>query len=286
VAGRQKSGIKKRETKLIILIITGHNMRKKGLLIVFEGLDGSGKGTQLKLLEEYLEDENMQGKDSQIKMFREHLNNIFNKDRQIAMFSQFLEGVHRPFATYDFPRYYDNFWGKTVGRMLTGEFGKRVNPYLRSIFYMLDQADACKQIRRDLNQGKIVICNRYITSSYIFQTALIRKPDDKKKYLDWLEQAGFKELNMIRPDVVIALYVKPETAQELILKKNSRGYLKEAKDINEKNLKLQVNAAKEMLRMCRETKNWQLINCMDGNVLKSQQQIAKEIREFLKHYLT
>jgi dTMP kinase len=261
-------------------------MSKRGILIVFEGLDGSGKGTQLKLFQEFLENQNQIATENQIRMFREHIAHAFGKNQQFGMFTEFLKDQHLPFATYDFPRYYENFWGKMVGRMLTGEFGKNPNPYLRSIFYVLDQAAACKQIKKDLQAGKIVICNRYITSSMIFQTAQFKSTQEKKAYLDWLETAGYRELGMVKPDVVLALYVKPEKAQELVLKKEARKYTNGAeKDINEKNLQLQINAGKEMLKLCKERTNWHLVDCMQGNELKSPEQISQEIRDLLENYI-
>lgn len=261
-------------------------MAKKGLLIVFEGLDGSGKGTQLKLMQEYLQQENTADEVPQIKMFQEYRDSVYKKNQQFGMFTDYLQRQHLPFATYDFPQYYDNFWGAMVGRLLTGEFGEDINPYPRSIFYLLDQADACKQIRKDLRQGKIVICNRYITSSYIFQTGMFNTDEEKQKYITWLEEAGYQQLGIVKPDVVIALYVKPEIAQELIKKKDTRAYLKEVKDINEKNLTIQNNAAKQMLYFCKTRRNWHLIDCMKTeSELKSQQEIATEIRELLHKYI-
>jgi|PlaIllAssembly_1097288.scaffolds.fasta_scaffold219946_2 dTMP kinase len=260
-------------------------MKHKGKLIIFEGLDGAGKGTQLHLLQEYLEQEN-QKDETQIIMFQEYLNNIYNKNQQFELFSEYLISKKKAFATYDFPRYYDNFWGGMVGRMLSGEFKEDIDPYLRSMFYLLDQADACKKIRKDLHQGKIVICNRYITSSYIFQTGMFKSAKDKAKYITWLEEAGYQQLGIIKPDVVLCLYVKPEIAQELILKKNARDYLQKSnKDINEKNLQIQINAGREMLRFCKERKNWHLIDCMQEDQLKSQEEIAREIRSYLAEYI-
>jgi len=78
---------------------------KKGFFVVIEGIDGSGKATQTKLLKEKFE----------------------------KLGYKILIG--------DFPRYYTSEWGKLVGRFLTGEFGKldEVNPHLAVLPYMIDQ---------------------------------------------------------------------------------------------------------------------------------------------------
>jgi dTMP kinase len=261
-------------------------MSKKGLLVVIEGLDGSGKGTQLQLLKEFLEKEGIHGNRSQIELFSEQHDEVYSKNLQVNMLKDFLKGQKKDFEMYDFPRYYDNYWGKMVGKMLAGDFGVKINPYFKSIYFLLDQADASKQIKKDLAQGKIVICNRFITSSYIFQKALIRTRKDKEEFEDWLEKTGYEELGIARPDVVIALYVKPEVAQELILKKNKRAYLtKTAKDLNERNLKMQIRAGFEMRRLCRTNKKWHLINCMDGDKLLPIEAVSEKIKDLLRSYL-
>ena len=231
-------------------------MSKNGLMIVFEGLDGTGKATQVNLLQQFFAQQNLD------------------------------ENIMTQTVIYDFPRYYGNFWGKTVGRMLNREFGSDINPYLRTPFYLLDQAEACKTMREDLANGKIVICNRYMTSSMIFQTALLRSPKAKSEYVQWLEEASYIHLQMLRPDVVFCLYVEPKIAQTLISKKNSRGYIKgKKKDMNEENLKHQKNAGKDMLHFCKTRKNWLLINCMDGLNIKSPKAINQMIVEKIKRYI-
>jgi dTMP kinase len=262
-------------------------MHSKGKLIVFEGLDGAGKGTQLELFRQYLNDQHTQGESSQLKIFKENLNSVYNtKNLQFDLFSSFLKGESLPYSTYDFPRYYDNYWGAMVGRMLNKEFGTEINPYLRSLPYLLDQADAAKGIRRELKKGKIIISNRYVSSSMIFQTALIKDKKGKDEFVKWLDDTGYRELGIVRPDCVLALYVDPAIAQELIAKKTARGYTNgKAKDLNEENLELQKNAAKEMLRFCKERKEWKLINCMDGKKIKTPEEISLMIKHALKDYI-
>ena len=167
-----------------------------------------------------------------------------------------------------------------VGRMMSGEFGTEIDSYLRSPFYLLDQADACKTMKVEMAEGKNIICNRYMTSSMLFQTALAK---DKKKYLKWLETAAYKHLDMLEPEIVFALYIDAKISDDLVAKKGKRKYTKgKTHDINEENLKLQVNVGKIMQSLCKNRKNWYLINCMKDGQIKTPQEIHEDIAKKLK----
>ena len=96
-----------------------------GKLVVIEGIDGTGKLTQLQLLLNYL-------------------------NKKVIKY-----------ASFDFPQYGKTFFGDFAGRFLNGEFGhfSRINPYLASFPYAADRWQSKDQIWQAINEGKLVICN-------------------------------------------------------------------------------------------------------------------------------
>ncbi|HET8574693.1 MAG TPA: hypothetical protein VFM02_00785 [Candidatus Paceibacterota bacterium] len=222
-------------------------MTKKGKLIVLEGGDGSGKGTQLKLLQKYF-----QGKDV---------------------------------SFFDFPQYEKSFFGKLIGRCLTGEMGDFVglSPYLACLPFLLDQASAKEEIKAALEVGD-VICDRYTTSSVAFQSA--KSPKEKQQEVQrFIEQAAYEEMEIPAPDLVIYLDVPVEIAGELVMKKERRAYLNgtAGKDLHEKDTSFLEKVALVYRDLAEERENWKTLICLDENgELKKPETIHQEILDILE----
>jgi dTMP kinase len=216
----------------------------KGKFIVIEGIDGSGKGTQTELLVKKLKKEK------------------------------------KKVVVDDYPRYETSFWGRHVGRMLSKEFGNPMNvsPYLTVLPYMLDEADGSrKTIDPALKKGKIVISNRYFTSN-VHQIA--KRPEKERKiFADWLWDAGYNQMKITKPDLVLVLLVDPEICRENILKKLERSYTKgQAMDAPEEDFNHQMETAKEYKKMAKkEADIWVLINCCKKGKLMSKEKINEII---------
>ena len=157
---------------------------KKGKLIVFEGIDGSGKTTQLELLIEHL------------------------KSKKI------------PFETIDFPRYKKSFHGKTILRYLKGEFGDTdsVSPYLISLAYSLDRVDAKREMNKWLKEGKIILANRYATSNMAHQAAKL-PPKKREDFLKWEYELEYRVNKIPKENLVIYLHLPVAVAMELLIKR-------------------------------------------------------------------
>lgn len=221
---------------------------KKGKFLVIEGTDGSGKGTQLKLLEEK------------------------------------LKLLKIPFETIDFPRYEENVYGELIGQYLQGDLGSKedVNPYLISLAYAGDRLLAKPKIEKWLKEGKLVIANRYTTSNKAYMSAQMFEKS-RRRYLDWLDKLEYQTNGLPKEDMVILLYLDPLTSYKNVGSKSKRSYLKnKSYDIHEQDLKYQHKVALNYLQLAKEEGNWEIINCLEGKVMKPPETIHQELVELLK----
>lgn len=221
-------------------------MRKqKGKLIVIDGTDGSGKGTQVALLLQRLKKEK----------YKTHL--------------------------VDFPQYGKKSAGP-VEELLNGKYGM-LNPYAGSLLYAVDRLDASFGIRKALAQGKVVIANRYTTANAGHQGAKIASRSARKKFFSWLDELEFKIVGLPRPDMTILLHVPTKIAYKLIGRKETRGYLKGKKrDIAEKDRNHLKRAEETYLEIAKTFPKVTIIECVEKNTLCTREQIHELVWQKVK----
>lgn len=210
----------------------------KGKLIVIEGIDGSGKTTQINLLSQYL------------------------KDKQI------------PYEVISFPRYEDNIYGKFIKRYLEGEFGslEKINPYLMALAYAGDRVLAKDQIEQWLSEGRIVIANRYVSSSKAHMGASL--PEKKRgEFLKWLDELEYETHRIPKEDLTILLKVDPKLGQQNVSGRHH--------DLHEENLRHLEQASKIYLELAKKEANWYVTLCMARGKMKSPEDIHQEIKQIL-----
>lgn len=233
--------------------------KKGGGFIVLEGIDGSGKSTQAKLLAKALE----------------------------------KEGYKISFI--DFPQHGQKSAG-LVDEYLTGKYGKKakeVSPYQASVFYACDRYDASFKIRNLLKKGFIVIADRYIGSNVGHQGGKIKNLKERRKYLRWLYDLEYGIFKIPKPDINFILKIKPEIAQNLSKKifdkeklVKKKGYLGHKKDIHEKDLDHLKDAEKAYLFVAKEfPKDFKVIECFGNKNLLSPESIHKKILQMTKEIL-
>lgn len=222
---------------------------RKGKLIVVEGTDGSGKSTQIEELVRYFKD----------------------------------NGVD--FRSFDFPQYEKTFFGAFVAGFLNGEFGhaREINPYFASIPYAGDRWQSKDDLYKELEEDKIVICDRYASSTSAYQAVKL-EIKDREKFLSWLDDLEYKVFGIPREDLVIYLYVPLRIAQNLMSRRKKKAYLNgKDKDQHEENLGYLRKVEKMYEKLSSQRKNWVKINCVDKDgKLRSIEEIHKEIIKILR----
>ncbi len=151
------------------------------MFIVLEGVDGSGKTTQFKLLAER------------------------------------LRAVGYDVITINFPRY-EAHSSYFVRRYLAGEYGpaSEISPYSASLFYALDRFEAGTDIRQALDSGKIVLTDRYVGSNMAHQGSKFGTNGERRGFFIWAESLEYELLGIPRPDINFYLSVPADVSLKLI----------------------------------------------------------------------
>jgi dTMP kinase len=213
---------------------------KQGKFIVIDGADGSGKATQTQLIAKRLR----------------------------------TQGFSVEIA--DFPQYGQKSAGM-VEEYLNGRYGQvnDVGPYRASLFYAIDRYDASFKINEWLNEGKIVIANRYTSSNMAHQGAKIKNSLERKAYFQWISNLEFDLLKIPKPDLTLILHVDSDISQKLIEQKTTRKYIEngETKDIHEKDINHLMEAEKIYSDIAVTFPNYKLIECSPKKELLSIESI-------------
>ncbi len=189
----------------------------RGVFLVIEGTDGSGKGTQFELL----------------------VTKLRSSGYDIETFD---------FPQYDLPSSY------FVKEYLNGNYGtaEEVGPYTGSIFFALDRYEAGPRIRQAIDEGKVVIANRFTGSNMAHQGTKFYTDEDRNGYFLWLEAIEFKMLNIPKPDLSVVLRVPANIAQKLVDKKEARTYTDKKRDLHEADLAHLEKSVKVYDDLCRQ----------------------------------
>lgn len=216
------------------------------MLIVIEGIDGSGKQTQTEMLISRLE-----------------------KDKKVRKIS--------------FPDY-DSDTSALVKMYLGGKFGENafdVNAYTASSFYAVDRIGSyLSDWKKDLDNGKIIISDRYTTSNAIHQGSKLNGKE-REKYLNWLFDFEYNLLGLPKPDFVFFLNMPPEYGRRLMKDRNNKITGKSELDIHERDCDYLQKSYDNAIDVARRF-NWTIIDCVKEGNIRTIEDINNEIYSTVK----
>ncbi len=218
---------------------------------VIEGLDGSGKSTQLELLRKY------------------------------------LRGQEQPFQDIHFPKLNQGYFGDMIAQYLRGEFGglNEVHPQLVALLFAADRHEHAQTLKNWLADGQILIADRYVNSNIAFQCAKLEDEAEKIALREWILNIEYNYYKIPRPKVSLYLDVPFKAVKKSLTKEREgadRDYLNGKKDIHEADLSFQEKVRQEYLKMVENQDDFHLIKCTDdqGEFLPPDK-IHHKILEFL-----
>ena len=216
----------------------------KGRLIVIEGLDGSGKATQAKLLAAH------------------------------------LKAQGRSVREVSFPDYASDS-SALVKMYLAGQFGSKpddVNAYAASTFFSVDRyASYKKDWGRFYEDGGIVIADRYTTSNAVHQCSKL-PPDQWEGFLSWLFEFEFQLLGLPAPDAVVYLQVDPAVSQKLMTARYHGDESK--KDVHEKDTEY-LARSRAAAEYCAAHLGWATVHCTSTGAMRTIEDIQAEVQSIV-----
>jgi len=221
-----------------------------GRFFVIEGIDGSGKTTQIKILKHKLES--------------------FGYKVLIA----------------DFPQYNHKSAG-AIEEYLSGKYGEleEVNPYAASCFYAIDRFDASSKIKKWIQQGFIVLANRYIHSNMAHQGSKIKNSLERQSFYEWIENLEYKIFKIPKPDKIFLLNLNPELAQHRSKKRHRIDWEGKVRDIHEENINHLKESQKTFLEIQSKYPRIELINYEQNGRILEKEEINKILFNQIKNQL-
>ena len=202
------------------------------------------------------------------------------KTTQFNLLKQYLEENGTEVVSHHYPSY-NTIQGKLVEEYLSGHLGKisDLSPYLVNSLYAIDRAITWESDLKDKAKGKVLLLDRYTTSSLIYQTALIDNLEEKKQAIDYIVDYEYNKLGIPKPDLVIFL----KAPYDLIKKLRTARLTNEgiAHDIHEEDDSFMRRVYNNAVFISNYL-NWQTVDCNEGDELLTIDEVHKKIRKIIK----
>ena len=219
-------------------------------LIVLEGIDGSGKGTQANILAESLRKQGLR------------------------------------VGALSFPRYSETFFGQRVGDFLNGRFGAldEVDPFLASLLYAGDRFESRTCLQSERAQNDVMILDRFVASNVAHQAAK-REGAERAQLRDWITHIEHTLFGLPTPDLSILLDVSVELSQEFINRKSARSYTDRKADIQESDTEYLQQVREAYLELAAQDDCWVTIPVTQDDRVLTIEQVADRVQTCVLSFL-
>ena len=226
------------------------------MFIVLEGLDGAGKSTQVEKITSYFNEKGLK--------------------------TQFIH----------FPETDSPIFGELVAKFLRGELGAndQVNPHLVALLYAGDRNNSKEKIQKWLDDGDVVIADRYVFSNIAFQCAKLGTIHEQDRLANWILDMEYEYFKIPKPDLSIFLDVPPSFTEKQLTRQregDDRDYLQGEKDIHEQDLEFQQQVRFIYMNQVAIREKFKIVNCAnDSNEMGTAEEIFEKVMPFIETLIT
>lgn len=223
----------------------------KGKLLVFEGIDASGKATQCRLLEEFLSQRGV--------------------DLRHVSFPDYQSASSGPAQMY-----------------LNGEIRQdpaEINPYAASSLFAADRyISYMRDWKADYDAGRTILCDRYTTSNITHQMEKLPR-GEWDGFIDWLCGFEYGLLTLPKPDMVFYLDIPAQVSQSLLERRYSGN--NDKKDFHERDAAYLARCRQAALYAAPKL-GWKVLRCCEEGPPAQPlpiQDVAELVRQAVESFL-
>jgi dTMP kinase len=199
------------------------------------------------------------------------------KATQADMLMNRLLGEGYKVGKMDFPRYNQNTIGHFINEFIDSKSPalEMLPPKCLSILFAADRYESKKQIEEWIEEGRVIIFDRYVSASMLHQGSMIDDIDEREEFLRWVEHVEYEIFGMPRPDLTVYLDVPPNESEKLL------GYVEElGVKVTDEVGKAKIDQAK--VSDCAKylgamNQNWVTIECLLNGELRKRDAIHEEV---------
>lgn len=219
-----------------------------GLLIVMEGIDGSGKATHSSALSHWLTDQGLRT------------------------------------SSFSFPGYGKTPFSDAILQYLHGDFGPidRIPVKLISLLFACDRMSARDELLKAMEVVDVVICDRYVASNLAHQGAKAQK-DDLESLIAWILEVEYQTFKMPRPDLTILIDTPVREARHRIASRANRPHTSVQEDYHEKDTPYLERCSAIYRQLAHESTGgrWLTVGATAAPVSKVQHEIRAGVSQLL-----
>ena len=210
-------------------------------LVAIEGIDGSGKATQ------------------------------------VAMLAARMRAMFMTIGTASFPGYGETVASAQISRYLNGEFGEDLDPHLAAMLYAMDRFEMRASMKEMLESFDVVISDRFIESNVAHQTPRLRSDKAASAFTEWVHELEHGVFGLPCASTTVLIDMPVEVSTERVANKPSRSYTDKAADMHEAD-SLYMRRVRDVYRKQAVDNEWVVVCALDADKRpKSAEEINDEI---------